>query len=720
MTLLTPSPNPQTNTSNNNNNNTRLRNNSYVLEQETSKSSSHHQQHQQHPHGADSSLQAQLSRQRSRIQALSIVLGFLFAVCAVALLSPIIVIVIHTMEQQRRNAYMEQVKQVAITAELLIRKQVEVSFGSLNILTNVAQEWNFTFDWERFNRLGARLKHDFPELDMFEYAFTDEFVLNYIYPLKGVEHMIGHHMGLNTPAHTAVIQEAVRTKETKLFGPINLINLDPNSIAVIAQQPIFFPNNNSFFGLSVELFNFKSLFEAIDLYEVLSGYQYQLYEYAQNQIFLENLNGTVNGTEGRIGVKNVKPLEDALERNMTVLNSNWKIILRPLDGWNTGSFLWLEILIAILVEFVVFVLIILGVNQLIQDYFRKREYKLIQDNLELKVKERTRDLANSHNQLLLLVDRISFEEQKTKKIMNSLEDAVVTSDALGKVIHCNNAFFKNFGYTDSDLLDRAVISTILPEIELSKVIHEMSRAELNSYISNNSNSSVHSFETLAKTKTGISLSVKVSLSLSQIYSQSLTNSSVPNHLMVTPSSSTAPPTSTTMTTSNSTDNMQTLLKDNRQETVCVILIHILSKSQLGATLLMSHSSSNSFQEYQLSNQQMTFEFKEFFMNLEKRKLFKEFCASEHNDENINFLEDVLFYRSLGFIQERVNMQQEMYEKYLKPNSPKQLNISKKQLETHSFKISRGLGEFELFDDLEKVVIQNIIHDSFKRFMDMRH
>lgn len=459
-----------------------------------------------------------------------------------------------------------------------------------------------------------------------------------------------------------------------------------------------------------------SLFNEIDLYEVLAGYQYQLYEYAQNQIFLENRSGTKNGTEGRIGVKNVKPLEDALERNMSVLNSNWKITLRPVDGWNTGSFLWLEILIAILVEFVVFVLVILGVNQLIQDYFRKKEFKIIQDSLEMKVNERTRDLANSHNQLLLLVDRISFEEQKTKKIMNSLEDAVVTSDANGKVIHCNNAFFKNFGYTDTDLLDRAVISTILPQIDLSNLIQEMSRTEAN----NHGLSSIHSVETNAKTKTGVSLSVKVSVSLSQIYSQSITRFSVAEN-----NSSSTVLTASEIPNPQPLENVQTsLLKDNRQETVCVILIHILGKiSPFGSTLVMNNTlemESSPIHDYPLTNQQMTFEFKEFFMNLEKRKLFKEFCANEHNDENIQFLEDVLFYKSLGFIQERVNMQQEIFENYLKANAPKQLNISKKQLETHSFKISRGLGEFELFDELEKVVIQNIIHDSFKRFMDMRH
>ena len=466
-----------------------------------------------------------------------------------------------------------------------------------------------------------------------------------------------------------------------------MINLDPNSVAVIAQNPIYYPNG-TFFGLSVELFDFMKLFETIDLHTVLSGFQYQLFEYAQNQIFMQNLNGTKSGTIGTIGNPNVKYLTDSIERNMTVMNSNWKIILRPIDGWDTDSLLWLEVCIGIAVALVVFILVILGVNQLVQDYFRKKEYQYIQDSLEMKVKERTKDLASSHSQLLLLLDRISFEEQRTKKIMNSLEDSVITIDssAMGKIIHSNNAFFKNFGYTDSDLIRNLSISTLLPKLNLSTIVTELkNQADLKVA------------ETTANTKTGVSLNVKVSISMSQIYNQPSNNQQ----------NSIGQPGIPTITITDEKEREMATIRECKLQTVYVILIHILD-TIIHPTGFNEH--------YQLTNQ-ITNEFLEFFTDIENRKKFKEFCSTERNDENICFLEDVEFYKSLGNIQERVTMQEEMYNKYLKANSPKQLNISKKQLETHSFKISRGLGEFELFDELERTVILTVSMDSFKRWQE---
>jgi len=143
-------------------------------------------------------IKKELAYKRRKVFVWSLLLGFVMATIAICLVLPIVVVVIHYLEQQRRDGYVERVRQIAITAELLIRKQIEVSFGSLQILTNVAVEWNYTLDWDRFNRLGARLAKDFPEIDTFEYALTDYVTLQYIYPLAGLEFMIGHHMGTNT------------------------------------------------------------------------------------------------------------------------------------------------------------------------------------------------------------------------------------------------------------------------------------------------------------------------------------------------------------------------------------------------------------------------------------------------------------------------------------------------------------------------------------------
>jgi len=275
------------------------------------------------------------------------------------------------------------------------------------------------------------------------------------------------------------------------------------------------------------------------------------------------------------------------------------------------------------------------------------------------------------------LDRISIEEQRTKKIINSLEDSLVTCNKKGIIITSNSAFFKKFYFNDTDVVgNKVLITQILPGFDIKKVFEDLKRTDNVSEM----------VEMESQTKTGVKMRSKVSVSLSEIFTNSIKTPRLGDE-----------------------NEMTEIAQDaNKKERVCVILIHNLTEQKASVSISTYEKQLNTLMD----------EFMELFTDLEKRQHLLEFCQQERNDENLLFLIDVQFYRSLGNIQERVNMQQEIFNKYIKANSPKQLNISKKQLETHSFKISRGLGEFELFDDLEKVVVQNIVHDSYKRFKDI--
>ncbi|KAL9649680.1 hypothetical protein ABK040_003357 [Willaertia magna] len=620
----------------------------------------------------DNNLKLELKRKQQNVRLLSLFLGLLFAIISFFIVAPVAVGVIILFEQRKRETVVERVKQVSITAELSIKRQVEVSFSSLLVLTEVCKSWNFNITWDNFNTLGKTLSLTFPEVAAFEYIPRQglNFYLDFVYPLA--DPSIVHSLIGTDSRHLDEMWRAARENRTTIFGPAPILQ---SGLALIAQHPIFL-TNGTLWGFSCELFMFSDLFEAINLYSVLEGYYYQLYEYAENHIFLQDVVGT--GHFDNVIGKNVTQLNDSIERDMDVLNSKWKIILKPKDGWFDGTYLWLEILIAVILIIVVFILVILGVAQLVQDHFRKKEYQFIQEQLEMKVLERTKDLANSHQQLLYLLDRISQEEQRVKKIINSIEDCLITFNLDGtRILHCNQSFYKIFGFKEIDTINqRITLNMILPELDITK-----------EYAKSNNESATIILELKALTKLGKEFQVKVSINFSKMSSSEIKQ--------------------TINNFNNNSMNIDVEMLKKQQEVVCILLIHSLSERNLIKDLKEKE------QLYSLLRDRL--EFQEMFDNHQKRKEFKDFCQKSHNDENILFLEDIQFYKSLENIQERVNMQHEIFDKYIKEDAPKQLNISKIELETFSYKIKKGLGDFDLFEELEKIVIQNVVHDVYKRF-----
>ncbi|KAL9652777.1 hypothetical protein ABK040_010810 [Willaertia magna] len=608
------------------------------------------------------------NNQRKKVLPISISLGLLIACLTLFISVPVCTVVVVFLEQNRLSAFKERVTQIAITAELSIQRQIEVSFSSLVTMTETVRNWGFNVTWAKNDDLCSRLAKIYPEIDTFE--ICPGAYIDYVYPLAGKESIVGVRMGV-AREQQRIMDKSIAEKTTNLYGPVSLIE---GGIAVMAMNPVFY-DNGTWWGFTVELFLFEDLFNKIDLHTTMSQYQYQLYDYGSGRTFLENMNGS-KGFKNTIKTNvTASPFSDYVERNMTVLNGNWKIKVKPLSGWDQDSILWVEILVAIIIIVVIFILAILAVHQLVQDHFRKKEYQFIQNKLEVKVKERTKELANSHSQLLVLLERISAEEQRTKKIINSIEDGIVTVtvEESPKILHCNTAFYRIFGFSDVDVINgRVALLNIIPSINL---LAEQKK-ELNDAI----------LEVKGFTKLGKEVHLKVSLTFIKMFTKELDTSNIKNYKV--------------------TEDVQ------KQETACVLLIHNnTDRSKLLKDLKEKE------QLYSQLKERM--EFQEMFDNHEKRSEFKEFCRKEHNLENILFLEDIQLYKSLGNIQERVNMQQEMFDKYIRLDAEFQLNISQEDLQIYSFKISKGLGEIELFDGLEKIVVESIIHNSYKRWREVK-
>ncbi|KAG2389398.1 hypothetical protein C9374_013958 [Naegleria lovaniensis] len=610
---------------------------------------------------SDDKLKAELSRRQRGVYLISLSLGLILACIIMCISIPVTVVVVKSIEDTRLLNVRAGVTQIGITAFLTIKRQIELSMSSLISIAQVVYAWNYNVTDSGFNEMGSRLSELYPELAQFELEYGLR--LSYVYPYN--PSIIGKIVG-SEPEHYNAIQRAIADESITIFGPVWIKRLA--SASLITQFPIFFPNG-TFWGLSSSLISFDTLFKRIGLYNILSGYEYQLYDNAQQRIFLESrfgTNQTVNGI-----TNNLTMITDPVIVNQTVLNSEYQLFLKPLKGWQLDDIFWVELTFAIVLNIILFLVVILGVFQIVQDYFRKREYQVIQNKLEIKVSERTRDLAHSHNQLSLLLDKISLEEQRTRKILNTIDDAVVTITSEGLVIHYNNSFLNMFSLKEIDIRKAerttTTINTLLPKMNTKEIFEK-----------HNEDDSITNFETIGVSKAGIEFNIRISVNFCKMLKSEVVKGS-------------------------------SIVTSNEQERVAVLLIH----SNADRSVLLKNLKEKE-KQYNLLIEKM--EFKEMFDNHERRNQFKEFCAKEHNDESILFLEDVQLYKSLvNNLQQRSELQHEIYNKYLSTSAPKQLNISSEELETYGFKVKSGIGQIDLFDGLEKVIINNIIFDSFKRW-----
>eukprot|EP01080_Neovahlkampfia_damariscottae_P002407 gene2407-2871_t len=115
-----------------------------------------------------------------------------------------------------------------------------------------------------------------------------------------------------------------------------------------------------------------------------------------------------------------------------------------------------------------------------------------------------------------------------------------------------------------------------------------------------------------------------------------------------------------------------------------------------------------------STMENKFTFEEQFRDPIIRDALKKFCEKEKTAENIKLLIAVESYKKLDQ-SSRIKQQKYIMEKYLKEGSKYALNISNEAREVAIKKVKDGLGQIDLFTDLEKAVKFNLINESFARF-----
>ena len=102
-----------------------------------------------------------------------------------------------------------------------------------------------------------------------------------------------------------------------------------------------------------------------------------------------------------------------------------------------------------------------------------------------------------------------------------------------------------------------------------------------------------------------------------------------------------------------------------------------------------------------------------------RCFFKEYLRTELATECILFFEDVQIFTKLESDKERLSKAEEIFQSYLLPTSPLEINISGKLQKAFSqeFIEAKQTGDIkiDIFEDVLKHVTDTVILDSFPRF-----
>jgi PAS domain-containing protein len=273
-------------------------------------------------------------------------------------------------------------------------------------------------------------------------------------------------------------------------------------------------------------------------------------------------------------------------------------------------------------------------------------------------KERVRLLENNQHRLTTLLDKISLQEQKTRSTIDAIPDFLVVISATGRIVRTNNSFDRVFCFQDNDMEKGVYVSTIFRSLEplfFTKM------------------STIDTIETEATTRFGKIIPVQVSANL------------------VTPS---------VLIRENST-------LDDKEEAYIIVAKNMTDREKLLEDLRHQENNSKSMMKFVAFDAQFAIE--------SVRKALLEFSRKEHSSESVLFLIEIQQYRQSP-TDKRVEMQGEIYAKFISKEGRKQLNISSELAAQTASKVSKSLGDIDVFCDIEDAVKTMILLDLYPRFL----
>jgi PAS domain S-box-containing protein len=269
-------------------------------------------------------------------------------------------------------------------------------------------------------------------------------------------------------------------------------------------------------------------------------------------------------------------------------------------------------------------------------------------------------LTQKQKEMQVLLQKISSEESRSRTIMNSISDFIVTIDReTGIVLNVNNVFYDKLDYTAQEIEGLSVHS--------SKIFRDYSDKEL-----------LEHYLKLHEEERSMDISV---------YTQSGT--SIPCRISAKPAK---------------------MYQDEKVIDAFVVSIHDLSSELKLIAELQSD-------EEKMKQIQLEIDFDGMMKNPAQIQDFKQWLSEHHPivTSKIEFLEQIRLYRSIGQTHSRFNKQQEIINQYLSTEATNPIVISHKHMDRIMHDLRTGTGQYDLFDQIEAIVKSSVVSENFKTY-----
>jgi PAS domain S-box-containing protein len=277
-------------------------------------------------------------------------------------------------------------------------------------------------------------------------------------------------------------------------------------------------------------------------------------------------------------------------------------------------------------------------------------------------------LKTNQTALRTLLDRIATQEAKTRAVINALPDIVCVISPTGKILQTNSAFDEEFPYTQQEMEKGVYSWDVFTELaaDFFRVCDD--RQEI---------------ETHAQRRFGDVIEVIVRVRDLRGKNESSNSQSNENKH------------------SGNLGGTTTIQLPELEEAYVIIAKYDATKSIA----------------YEVTAQEKVkrHEFEKCFRDRQFREDLKLYCEKNQNVENILFLEQVKEYKKAQF-GVRVDMKVAIYERFIKPNSPMQLNLANEVVIEESIKINKSMGDISVFKNVEELIVKILANDIYPRYL----
>ena len=270
--------------------------------------------------------------------------------------------------KQERAQYLQH--RDVLQQSSLLRAKLEASLNSTLHLTEGIYTYiavNTNIDQKTFNQMAQRLllNND----NIINIGLAPDFVLKYIYPLKGNEKALGLKFKESRQQLAAVL-DARYSRHTVLAGPIPLVQ---GGVGLIARTPIFTPSlsinpKEHYWGMASVVIDWEKIKESTGLNQ---ADQYL-------HIAIRGRDGL--GENGEVFHGDAQLFTtDSIFTKIHLGKRSWQMAIKPVDGWaNQNTVKTSKLIFSALVNFIIALITFLLLHQLLKQGQYARQVEQVQ------------------------------------------------------------------------------------------------------------------------------------------------------------------------------------------------------------------------------------------------------------------------------------------------------------------------------------------------------